>query len=72
MYLGEARVVCFPGGRSKVRDLHAEVVRHQQVLRLEVPMDDAVLHRVGKLVEMPVCHYFVVSVRKSKFDKFTS
>lgn len=43
-HLGVSRVVSPPCRRPKVGNLDPIVVRHQEVLRLEVPVDDAVLH----------------------------
>lgn len=52
-YLSSGGVVSLSRSLAKVGDLDLKVVRHQNVLRLEVSVDNAVLHRVRQLVEVP-------------------
>ena len=53
MYLREHQVVLLASGISEIRDLHTEVVRNQQILRLEVSVNNTVLHGVWRLVKIP-------------------
>ena len=44
--------------QTEVEDLHAAIGRHKQILRFEIPMDDALVMGCGKAADdlNPVCH----------------